>query len=197
MGYPNRRYRVVDSKLAKRWDEAGTTDPEWFVTKVEAWAAEEVRIKKAAGLAKTAAARAAKAQKDKDVLAAKEAKAAAEEAERKAAEEAEAAEVVDEPVEQVAGDGSVITDEDVEAATGDDYESWSGARLLSEIETRTLGAGSSKAGMIERLRDNDAQRARRPKPEAEAEVVEEAEAGPEEVVGGGKPVVIPPAETAE
>ena len=37
MGYPNRRYRVKDGKLEKRWD--GTDDPEWFMTKAEARAA--------------------------------------------------------------------------------------------------------------------------------------------------------------
>ena len=37
MGYQNRRYRVVDGKLAKRWD--GADEPGWFVTKAEAWAA--------------------------------------------------------------------------------------------------------------------------------------------------------------
>ncbi len=37
MGYPNRRYRVKDGKLEKRWD--GTDDPEWFVQKADAWAA--------------------------------------------------------------------------------------------------------------------------------------------------------------
>ena len=40
MGYQNRRYRVVDGKLAKRWD--GADEPGWFVTKVEAWAAVNV-----------------------------------------------------------------------------------------------------------------------------------------------------------
>ena len=48
MGYPNRRYSVVDGKLAKRWD--GTNDPGWFMTKVEARAAEEARLKKAANV---------------------------------------------------------------------------------------------------------------------------------------------------
>ena len=43
MGYPNRRYRVIDGKLAKRWD--GLNDPEWFVKKADAWAAEEARVK--------------------------------------------------------------------------------------------------------------------------------------------------------
>ncbi len=75
MSYPNRRYRVVDGKLAKRWDAPGDG---WYVTKVEAWEAERVRVEKAAGAAKTAAARAAKVQKDKDRQAAKEAKAAEE-----------------------------------------------------------------------------------------------------------------------
>ena len=40
MGYQNRRYRVVDGKLAKRWD--GADEPGWFVTKAEAWAAVNV-----------------------------------------------------------------------------------------------------------------------------------------------------------
>lgn len=37
MGYQSRRYRVAHGKLEKRWD--GTDDPEWFKTKIEAWAA--------------------------------------------------------------------------------------------------------------------------------------------------------------
>ena len=37
MGYQNRRYRVVDGKIEKRWD--GTKEPGWFMTKAEAWAA--------------------------------------------------------------------------------------------------------------------------------------------------------------
>ena len=37
MGYPNRRYRVVDGKLEKVW--TGTNDPGWFVNKADAWAA--------------------------------------------------------------------------------------------------------------------------------------------------------------
>ncbi len=36
MGYQNRRYRVVDGKLEKRWDAPGEG---WFVTKADAWAA--------------------------------------------------------------------------------------------------------------------------------------------------------------
>lgn len=36
MGYPNRRYRVKDNKLEKRWD--GTSEPDWFLTKADAWA---------------------------------------------------------------------------------------------------------------------------------------------------------------
>ena len=40
MGYQNRRYRVVDGKLAKRWD--GADEPGWFLTKAEAWAAVNV-----------------------------------------------------------------------------------------------------------------------------------------------------------
>ena len=35
VGYQKRRYKVIDGKLAKKWD----TDPTWFVTKDEAWAA--------------------------------------------------------------------------------------------------------------------------------------------------------------
>lgn len=46
MGYPNRRYRVVDGKLEKVWN--GTNDPGWFVAKADAWAAEEARLIKAA-----------------------------------------------------------------------------------------------------------------------------------------------------
>ncbi len=70
MSYQNRRYRVVDGKLAKRWDSPSDG---WFVTKAEAWAAEEVRVKKDADAAKTAAARAAmdKKRKAKDADAAK------------------------------------------------------------------------------------------------------------------------------
>ena len=36
MGYQNRRYRVVDGKLEKRWDAPVEG---WFMTKAEAWAA--------------------------------------------------------------------------------------------------------------------------------------------------------------
>ncbi len=54
--YHNRRYKVVDGKLSKRWD--GPTDG-WYVTKAEAWAAEEARVAKVANAVKTAAARAA------------------------------------------------------------------------------------------------------------------------------------------
>ncbi len=36
MSYQNRRYRVVDGKLQKRWDAPGEG---WFMTKAEAWAA--------------------------------------------------------------------------------------------------------------------------------------------------------------
>ena len=68
MGYPNRRYRVVDGKLAKRWDSPSDG---WFVTKAEAWEAEEARVEKAANVARTAAARAARDKKNK---AAKEAR---------------------------------------------------------------------------------------------------------------------------
>ena len=42
MGYQNRRYRVVDGKLAKRWD--GADEPGWFVTKAEAWDAVSVPL---------------------------------------------------------------------------------------------------------------------------------------------------------
>ena len=52
--YHNRRYKVVDGKLEKRWDSP--TDG-WFVTKAEAWDAEEARLVKVANAAKTAAAR--------------------------------------------------------------------------------------------------------------------------------------------
>ena len=43
MGYQNRRYRVVDGKLAKRWD--GADEPGWFVTKAEALAATPKTVK--------------------------------------------------------------------------------------------------------------------------------------------------------
>ena len=42
MGYPNRRYRVVDGKLVKRWDAPGDG---WFVTKAEAWADDAAKAK--------------------------------------------------------------------------------------------------------------------------------------------------------
>lgn len=71
--YRNRRYKVVDRKLEKRWD--APTDG-WYVTKIEAWDAEEARIAKEANAAKTAAARAAMDQKRKDKEAAKGVKAA-------------------------------------------------------------------------------------------------------------------------
>ncbi len=74
MGYPNRRYCVVDGKIAKRWD--GTSDPEWHMTKAEAWEAEGVKLKKAADAKRTAAARAAMDKKREERQAAKEAKAA-------------------------------------------------------------------------------------------------------------------------
>ena len=40
VGYSKRRYRVVDGRLAKRWD----ADPTWFVTKDEAWAAHQAEV---------------------------------------------------------------------------------------------------------------------------------------------------------
>ena len=45
MGYQNRRYRVVDGKLAKRWD--GADEPGWFVTKADAWDAVRPAVDKA------------------------------------------------------------------------------------------------------------------------------------------------------
>lgn len=67
MSYQNRRYRVVDGKLQKRWDAPGEG---WFVTKVEAWAADSAN-------ARTAAARMAKKEKARKEREAKEAKAEA------------------------------------------------------------------------------------------------------------------------
>ena len=40
VGYQKRRYRVVDGKLAKKWD----ADPTWHLTKDEAWAAWNAKI---------------------------------------------------------------------------------------------------------------------------------------------------------
>jgi len=61
--YHNRRYKVVDGKLEKRWDSP--TDG-WFVTKAEAWSVEETRVAKVANAAKTVAARAAMDLKRKE-----------------------------------------------------------------------------------------------------------------------------------
>ena len=39
-GYGKRRYKIVAGKLAKKWD----SDPSWFTTKVEAWAAHATEV---------------------------------------------------------------------------------------------------------------------------------------------------------
>ena len=85
-GYQNRRYRVTDGKLEKRWDAPGDG---WFVTKAEAWADAEAK-------AKTFAANNARRESAKKQREAKAAKADAA-AEAKAAKKAAKAEAEDEP----------------------------------------------------------------------------------------------------
>ncbi len=109
--YHNRRYKVVDGKLSKRWDSP--TDG-WYVTKAEAWAAEEARIAKVANAVKTAAARAAMDKKRTAALAAKEAKKAKKVrlAEEEAAKATAEAEVVDEQPDALEIELTQPTDEE-------------------------------------------------------------------------------------
>ncbi len=77
MSYQNRRYRVVDGRLKKRWD---SPTEGWYMTKIEAWDVEEKRLKKAADVARTDAARAARDKNRKEKEVAKVAPKAAEKA---------------------------------------------------------------------------------------------------------------------
>lgn len=172
MGYPNRRYRVVDGKLEKVWN--GTNDPGWFMTKAEAWAAEEARLNKA---------EAAKliipfGDWVPDLP-----------PPTPETELVSFGAAINEPAE------TLIKTVEAGINAGGGYETWKGPALRSEIKARTgkgpkVGADSSKVAMIERLRDIDAQRDGFEQKMGEAyKVVDEpdpeAEAVAEEVTGGG------------
>ena len=207
MGYPNRRYRVVDGKLEKVW--TGTNDPGWFVNKADAWGAaaqSEINKRMSDRVPPPPSPEAAPVSFAAAINEPAETLIKTVEAGIDGGDDAvkPAPELVEQPEPSPPPPPPPPPPMPDATASDDDYETWKGPALRAEIKARTgkgpkVGAESTKVAMVERLRDIDAQRDGFEQKIGEA-YAEVGEAGAVKVVAensDGKPVVVPPAEIAE